>query len=270
MKKSSNIHIKLLYLRKKNKKETPILIKKQEIERNITKSSLYRSYRKDSSIIKNFSYENDIKPTSKSHSCNKTLNNTCYNLKPQYLNILTKESHIKLKYLNNTILDNIFSNKIIYDPKINYTINSSRNLHNDYLMKLEKNNSNNKLKLKNLFLQREHSIVKENHLNEQNKYHYFTKLLKKSILGINNVSLDKYSLVGRLALKIVDKLGVIEEHCNFKKRENSDKKFARFKLLLNEQKIKNDNLIKEMNETRIKNQNILNNYIIKLKSKTKI
>ena len=131
-------------------------------------------------------------------------------------------------------------------------------------MKLEKNNSNNKLKLKNLFLQREHSIVKENHLNEQNKYHYFTKLLKKSILGINNVSLDKYSL------KIVDKLDVIEEHCNFKKRENSDKKFARFKLLLNEQKIKNDNLIKEMNETRIKNQNILNNYIIKLKSKTKI
>jgi hypothetical protein len=272
MRKLPNKNIKLLFLKKENKKEIPIKIKKQEIERNVTKSSLYRSYRKDSSLLKNlnFSFQNDIKQIYNSRSCNKTLNNSNYKLKTKYLNILRAESHKKLKYLNNTTLDNIFSNKIIYDPKINLTITPTTKLNIDFSNNIEKNNSNNKLKLQKLLLEREHSITKENHLNEQNKYHYFTKLLKKSIMGIKNVSLKKYSLAGRLALKVVDKLDVIEEHGNFKKYENPDKKFAKFKLLLYEQKVKNYNLIKEMNETRIKNQHILNDYIIRIKKKNKI
>ena len=63
----------------------------------------------------------------------------------------------------------------------------------------------------------------------------------------------------------MDKLDVIEEHGNFKKYGKPENKFAKFKLLLNNQKIRNINLLREVSDNRTKNEFILKDYILKLK-----
>ena len=103
-------NIRLLLLKKESRKQIPNKINPQEIERNVSKSWFNRSLRNDSSI-KNFSSQNyyitQTQIPIKIH--NKSTENDYINLKKKYIKLLKKEDSQKFKYLNNEILDTIFS-----------------------------------------------------------------------------------------------------------------------------------------------------------------
>jgi hypothetical protein len=64
---------------------------------------------------------------------------------------------------------------------------------------------------------------------------------------------------------MTNKLDVIEEHGNLAMKPQN--KFVKFKLLLNNQRNKILNLIRDVNNDRIKNENILRGYLQKLRKK---
>ena len=263
---------RLLLLKKESRKQLPNRINPQEIERNVSKSWFNRSLRNVSSI-KNFSSQNyNITQTQipiKIH--NKSTENEYININKKYNKLLKKEDSKKFKYLNNEILDTIFS-KRLNNSYINHTVfprKNKLNLSSFFSLKLKKKHWRNKL-ANSLSLERQNSNMKKKKINESNKYQYIKSLLKNVLTDIKEVDLEKYSPTGKLALKIVDKLDVIEEHGNFKKYGKPENKFAKFKLLLNNQKIRNINLLREISDNRTRNEFVLKDYVLKLKKNTLI
>ena len=107
---------RLLLLRKEIKKETPLEINKQDIERNVSKSWFDRSTRNVSSI-KNYSYQKIslTKVNKDNYRYNLSSNQkTSRPLKLKYKILFEreKEKPVQLKYLNNEILDELFSKQL--------------------------------------------------------------------------------------------------------------------------------------------------------------
>ncbi len=120
-------NIRLLLLKKESRKQIPNVINIQEIERNVSKSWFNRSLRNDSSI-KNFSSQNYYITQTQIpiKILNKSTENDYVNLKKKYIKLLKKEDSKKFKYLNNEILDTIFSKKL-NNSYINHTVIPRKN-----------------------------------------------------------------------------------------------------------------------------------------------
>ena len=114
--KSAKKKNRLLLLRKEIKKETPLEINKQDIERNVSKSWFDRSTRHVSSI-KNYSYQKinltkDYKYNYRYNLSSNPKTSRPLRLKYKILFDREKEKPVQLKYLNNEILDELFSKQI--------------------------------------------------------------------------------------------------------------------------------------------------------------
>ena len=262
--KSSKKKNRLLLLRKEIKKETPFEINKQDIERNVSKSWFDRSTRNVSSI-KNYSYQKIslTKVNKDNYRYNLSSNQkTSRPLKLKYKILFEreKEKPVQLKYLNNEILDDLFSKQINNSDivHIRSPLLQKKNINT------KKKSSSNCTRITNIS-----TNIEDKHLNENNKYKYFLNLLKNSDKEIHKVSLSRYSLAGRLALQTVNNLDVIEENSDFSKFMKPQSKFAKFKLLLNKQKNKTLKIIQGVDDNRIKNEQILRRYLHKLLKKPK-
>ena len=245
------------YFLKEKKPQTKYFIKQQTIDNSISKSRLSKSLMGNKLNFKLI----DIKGNATPKLMNKAINKVSLSFqKKKYKNILTQEKKpTKLKYLNDDILDKIFLKKEENNHIIEHTINAN----NKNNINLNDNDKNLTFLRSKTIQQRVSKISEKNNLNEKNKYDYFTGLLNNSLVDIKNVNIKKYSHVARLALHVNDKLDVIEEHVKIIKPQN---KFAKFKLLLKNQKDKNINLLKELYESRVQNENILKDYIKRLKN----
>ena len=266
--KSYKKKYRLLLLRKEKKKEIPLEINKQEIERNVSKSWFDRTTRNSPSIM-NYSYQQfNITKCNKDKKILTQRSNqkSSHQLKLKYKILFERENEkpIQLKYLNNENLDELFSKKIINTDNNNLIIPNSI-LDKINILKNNKKKSTNYTKISNYS-----SNLDDKHLNENNKYKYFLNLLKNSDKEIRKVSLSRYSLAGRLALQTVNNLDVIEENSDFSKFMKPQSKFAKFKLLLNKQKNKTVKIIQEVHDHRIKNEQILKGYLYRLLKKSKI
>ena len=119
--------IRLLLLNKEKKKKFPISFNFQERETNISKSWFNRSLRNNSSIR---TFSEKIYNITKTHLPinihNKSKTDNDSNLKKKYLQLFVREDPKKLKYLNNEILDTIFSKKQ-NNSFMNYSVTPRKN-----------------------------------------------------------------------------------------------------------------------------------------------
>lgn len=261
--------IKLLFLRnyhqiiEKTPNETQFLVP----ERHVSKSFLSRSL-KENSLYQSFSMKKKKLSNfhNKTNLFNKNKEVESFSPENRYKNIFRKEKPIKFQYLNNNILDELFSiNLKTSELEKTITTNLNDDFSKTFHLKTKKYNVRNKLK-SSKSLPKKNKTIDEKKLNEINKYNIFNKLLnndkKKTI---ENIQINKYSLAGKLILKMTNKLDVIEEHGNLAMKPQN--KFVKFKLLLNNQRNKILNLIRDVNNDRIKNENILRGYLQKLRKK---
>ena len=164
-----------------------------------------------------------------------------HNLKIKYQNFLKNEEQTKLK--NKNIIDNLE--------------NQIETIKNENKKRIDKINSE-KIEKENIL--EENKIIYENNLKEINSFQNLIKKLKKENSSLNNIIID-------LNTKIENKENNIKN--NNKNIKNFEDKLKAKEFILNDYKIKYEQILKEniMNKNRIKeleenNKTLLNNFDI--------
>ena len=188
------------------------------------------------------------------------------------------ENNKKNKYLNDNVLDNIFStnNKGI-DDNVEHTIIP----HQITKRGINKKKKDKKKLMKNKSQSKEKKIKENDNENEKEKEKEKNKTISlldaninknnayfKFIEGVNSsihskrVSLNRFSITAKLALHVSEQLDVLDEHIDTRKRVFD--KFSKFKLLLKKKHYENIDLINSIRENSIVHDNMLKVFISKI------
>jgi hypothetical protein len=198
----------------------------------------------------NFFIKNIIKSSNNAIKLNKSIHGSSkLTNKYKYLMKLNKQN----KYLNDNILDNIFSrNNNEIDDKINHTVipqNLKQNLNNN------KNESNFSL----------HHKKKAISCNFNKKKLFIKPLISNS--DRLNISYYKTGLMTpKNTLKISHYIDIPNEYIN-KNINNENDKFARLKILLDKKKMENKNMVDSIIKNNLKTEKIPKIFIYKLHKK---
>ena len=172
--------IKLLFLRnyhkiiEKTPNETQFLVPERHVSksflsRSLKENSLYQSFSKNKKKLSNFH--------NKTNLFNKNKEVESFSPENRYQNIFRKEKPIKFQYLNNNILDELFSiNLKTSELEKTITTNLNDDFSKTFHLKTKKYNVRNKLKSSKSF-PKKNKTIDEKKLNEINKYNIFNKLL---------------------------------------------------------------------------------------------
>ena len=216
------------------------------------------SYDENSNKFSNTFIQRTIKTLNKKNKLNKTIKDSSL-LTNKYINLMNLNK--QNKYLNDNILDNLFSeNHNEFIDKTNHTV-----IPHEIIKKSVLNNSNNKKK-KNLFIKISDNPTINANINKNNRYNLFVKSLKiNNTERIRRPSLKKSSMTAKLAFQLSDNLDVLDEHLNTTIKDYD--KFAKFKLLLNKKQNENKRLINSIQENIMKNENMIKVFKSRIVSK---
>ena len=250
---------------------------------NITATETNDTYTNtdDNYKLSNYFIQRVIKNRSNKSKLNRTIENSSI-LSDKYKYLM--ETNKKNKYLNDNILDNIFSanNKGI-DDNVEHTViphqiiknrinkikeNKKKQKKNKSKTKEEKENDKEKEnekekendKEKEKEKGRKFSVLDAN-INKNNAYFKFIQGIKSSTQS-KRVSLNKFSITAKLALHVAKDFDVLDEHIDTRKQVFD--KFAKFKLLLKKKQYENVVLINSIRENSIHHENMLKVFISKI------
>ena len=201
------------------------------------------------SKFSNLFIQNIIKSSNNAIKLNKSIHGSSkLTNKYKYLMNSNKQN----KYLNDNILDNIFSkNNIEIDDKTNHTV-IPQNL---------KQNLNNNKNENNLFPQK-----KKNISNNYNKTKLFIKPMNSTSERLNVSYQKKGLMTPKNTQKISHYSDIPNEYIN-KNIENTNDKFARLKLLLDKKRFENKNMVDSIIKNNLKTEKIPKIFIYKLHKK---
>ena len=223
----------------------------------------------DTNKLSNYFIQRIIKNRSNKNKLNRTIENSSI-LSNKYKYLM--ENNKKNKYLNDNILDNIFStnNKGI-DDNIEHTV-IPHQITNNRIFKVKEDKKKQKKNKSKEKEEKEKENGKEQekgkrfsvldaNINKNNAYFKFINGLKSSTKS-KQVSLNKFSITAKLALHISENYDVLDEHIDTRKQVFD--KFTKFKLLLKKKQYENIVLINSIRENSINHDNMLKVFISKI------
>ena len=247
----------------------------KKMNTTVTETNDTYSMTDDINKLSNYFIKKEIKNRSNKNKLNRTIENS-FILSEKYKYLM--ENNKKNKYLNDNVLDNIFStnNKGI-DDNVEHTIIP----HQITKRGINKKKKDKKKLMKNKSQSKEKKIKENDNENEKEKEKEKNKTISlldaninknnayfKFIEGVNSsihskrVSLNRFSITAKLALHVSEQLDVLDEHIDTRKRVFD--KFSKFKLLLKKKHYENIDLINSIRENSIVHDNMLKVFISKI------